>query len=315
MRNLFQICPNEDLIGFIGRLHYLGVFRRYEDTRKYLGLTTRRLEPGRLTYKDEFKIAQLLEASMSDLASEHSTRKLLTYCMTGQEIAAVSKPKTQNKMSAVTFYDGKGIEKHPWRWCPKCVEADQLQFGTAYYHRNHQLPGVHTCYKHGCSLNEECVKCGFRAESLSDAFVPPRDGKCPNCGSREYNGKVNLSDKMVSVERYMLAMASGKLEEDFHSITNRVLWHIGIDKEWIESRCGLVYVREFYRRLLDFFDLDTLSEYFNSAMVLNQSLRCRTLCNSRLFDTRDNHIPAHPLVYALVLVYLDAHHNEIPIAA
>jgi hypothetical protein len=40
------------------------------------------------------------------------------------------------------------------RWCERCASADRELFGTPYWHRVHQLPGVVVCSHHGVSLYE-----------------------------------------------------------------------------------------------------------------------------------------------------------------
>lgn len=310
MRNLYTLLPNEDLMGFVGRIHYLGPFQAFEDTRQRLGLTTRLLKAGEVTYKDEYKVSQLLGHSLESLASKHTSRNLLRYCMTLDELNKFSDPSTTNKMPKITFFDSKSVVKLPWRWCPECVDADVAEFGCSYYHRNHQLLGVHTCYKHGCLLYSECKNCDFRIDTIKQAYVPPLDNKCPCCGSTEFLGQNYISDKMYQVESYVLLMAEGKLDLNFERIAASVCEHIGINEQSILARTGGKSVRAFNRRMLNFFGLDDLSQYFSFVIEYNDKLKCRTLCNSRTYDIRFKYTPAHPVVYAMLLVYLEHHHHH-----
>lgn len=45
---------------------------------------------------------------------------------------------------------------HPylWRWCPTCTSEDLNEYGTAYWRRSQQLPGVGVCTRHGDLLVE-----------------------------------------------------------------------------------------------------------------------------------------------------------------
>src|SRR3546814_18116907 len=43
------------------------------------------------------------------------------------------------------------------RYCQACVADDRLAFGDAYWHREHQLPGVIVCNSHGCQLTDSSV--------------------------------------------------------------------------------------------------------------------------------------------------------------
>ena len=50
---------------------------------------------------------------------------------------------------------------HLWRWCECCIDDDINLYGTPYWHRRQQLPGVFVCTKHKTSLMEITVP--FRA--------------------------------------------------------------------------------------------------------------------------------------------------------
>lgn len=42
---------------------------------------------------------------------------------------------------------------HPLKACPQCIVDDINEYGWAYWHRCHQLPGVWTCHRHHVGLN------------------------------------------------------------------------------------------------------------------------------------------------------------------
>jgi hypothetical protein len=46
------------------------------------------------------------------------------------------------------------------RFCPECVQVDKRACGFAFFHREHQLPGVGVCWLHGSILAHGCSKCG-----------------------------------------------------------------------------------------------------------------------------------------------------------
>lgn len=66
----------------------------------------------------------------------------------------------------------------PRRCCRQCVEADRDEFGTAYWHRSHQLPGVLICSRHQVPLHSSrhptsnnCYRHFFLPEAeLADTF-------------------------------------------------------------------------------------------------------------------------------------------------
>jgi hypothetical protein len=41
---------------------------------------------------------------------------------------------------------------HPLKACPACMAEDAIEHATAYWHREHQVPGVWLCRRHGCRL-------------------------------------------------------------------------------------------------------------------------------------------------------------------
>lgn len=47
---------------------------------------------------------------------------------------------------------------HPLKACRACMEEDTLQHITPYWHREHQLPGVWICRRHGCWLQASDLK-------------------------------------------------------------------------------------------------------------------------------------------------------------
>lgn len=58
----------------------------------------------------------------------------------------------------VTKYRHKVSLSHP-RFCNTCLEIDQREYGFPYFHREHQLPGVAVCWKHGEVLFGGCQVC------------------------------------------------------------------------------------------------------------------------------------------------------------
>lgn len=47
---------------------------------------------------------------------------------------------------------------HPLKACPTCMQEDRVDFGWAYWHIDHQYPGVWICPKHGQLLRESILK-------------------------------------------------------------------------------------------------------------------------------------------------------------
>jgi hypothetical protein len=58
------------------------------------------------------------------------------------------------------------------RLCPACVAADWNQRGSAYWHREHQLPNVHGCRLHKCLLLDRCEVCHGLFRKMRGLMVP-----------------------------------------------------------------------------------------------------------------------------------------------
>lgn len=48
-------------------------------------------------------------------------------------------------------------EKRYLRYCPECAKEDRAKYGETYWHREHQLPRIQICPKHGCYLENSDV--------------------------------------------------------------------------------------------------------------------------------------------------------------
>lgn len=56
------------------------------------------------------------------------------------------------------------------RYCSQCVYADRLNFGVAYWHRVHQLPGVTVCVEHQCCLLNSSIR--YAQKEKKHGFIP-----------------------------------------------------------------------------------------------------------------------------------------------
>jgi hypothetical protein len=60
----------------------------------------------------------------------------------------------------------------PLRACTLCMDNDEKDYGVAYWHRCHQLPGVYRCLIHNAPLQESPLRIDRRRRSV---FLLPRD--------------------------------------------------------------------------------------------------------------------------------------------
>jgi len=78
---------------------------------------------------------------------------------------------------------GANLER-AWRWCTICAKADDAQYGFAYWHVDHQFPGLVHCPNHpGTALLDRCHHCGNAHTSLESLALPPIDGRCMYCNT------------------------------------------------------------------------------------------------------------------------------------
>ena len=73
-------------------------------------------------------------------------------------------PTSQKKQVLHSFMDGEDIQpkllftararerEGPLKYCPMCREEDTASYGEPYWHREHQIPTIPLCPRHGCRL-------------------------------------------------------------------------------------------------------------------------------------------------------------------
>lgn len=98
------------------------------------------------------------------------------------------------------------------RFCIKCVGADRLQLGFAYWHRVHSLEGLTYCAHHGVPLVEGCGRCRFSHRYASMALLPRTKCWCGQalCSLPQAKTKRDRS-VAVKVAEYGLALVGGAL--------------------------------------------------------------------------------------------------------
>lgn len=84
------------------------------------------------------------------------------------------------------------------RYCPLCVEEHRKKYGETYWNREHQISGVHICYKHKCYLKNSDVRIsstGSPALIASELAVPKENNVVYSNNPIEYE----LAKYMTSV--------------------------------------------------------------------------------------------------------------------
>ena len=73
------------------------------------------------------------------------------------------------------------------RFCPQCAQEDIRFFGEMYWHRLHQIPGIHVCHKHKCWLEKSDFMIKHRFLKLVSAQETlPKRSEAKSTGSSAY---------------------------------------------------------------------------------------------------------------------------------
>ena len=296
MNHLQALLPGEDLFGLIGRSFVMGIFKDFRHMRRELGLSHYKHLPGQLVSRDFKTIASLLETDLSALHSEHTCHAMLKSSVEAKSLTA--------DRSVSLLRQGDLIEQ-PWRWCSECVADDMDTYGISYYRRDHQIPGVKRCSKHGCSLVAACHHCGFEAISLRKLPIPPVDGRCPICGEHFEADMSLLTPRMKHVERICMDMARDHLCIDQKHLAERVQHYMHVTQDDIDHDVVRKAVRRFYRDVTDFYDIDELQEYFVTGTERKSGIYCPALQGGQIYDAHSKGVPLHPVATALVWHFLN----------
>lgn len=145
--------------------------------------------------------AQFTEESPEVLLSRQTLRPLFAYylpkyCTVIEDVTAGSNDIIRASQLS-TFRDKERLSvKH----CPLCAKEDVYNFGVAYWHLIHQIPGVEACSEHGTWLvhNELSDRNHANGHLLPDARIQPI-----NCNelAREFSQFVFLKVKSVQLKK------------------------------------------------------------------------------------------------------------------
>lgn len=116
-----------------------------------------------------------------------------------------------------------------WRWCIDCSQSDFEQFGTTYWHVNHQIPSMLVCDRHRTPLVSQCDYCGFVYKNLKRHWLPPKDGHCLECKRLtvpQTQGTVAIYDYLGEIS---LGLQAGELQIVDDSLRHSMRQRIGFD--------------------------------------------------------------------------------------
>lgn len=176
----YPLLPDEHLFSRIARFHWLSGNATTAYTREKLGISTGAFKAQNvLNHVYETCITASLTHDtqpLNDLLSEHS---LFNHFRIGTPKSLVQSRIDRWRSGTITHdvhqYSLNDrmivVEKH-WRSCPACTEEDIQTFGIAYWHTNHQIPGLNFCTKHRTPLWSGCQRCNTHYSTLNDFALP-----------------------------------------------------------------------------------------------------------------------------------------------
>lgn len=151
---------------------------------------------------------------------------------------------------------GTAIPRPEWlRFCPKCVEVDRRRFGECYWHRTHQVPGVHLCPIHEVLLENSSTGVGWRWSSIE---FTPAETVLHSTSWRE----LPLSHPWHKLLLYLSREAAWLLDQptlDVNLVTLRKRYKVVLAEQGLASYTGLVKTQQLLQVFADFYPADLLA--------------------------------------------------------
>ena len=173
-----QICalrPDELFQGWLGRMHAVNCLLEKQDITQRIAKTAHSKQSLHILNPDiTHHASTVLGVARNDILERHT----LTPFLDALEGLKLNKPGTKSSRHKQA-YDRRAplrLEgKHP-RFCEHCVQEEMEQKEIPCWHREHQLPGVLWCSKHGTPLRLAKNRTAFRISPyfITDYFVDER---------------------------------------------------------------------------------------------------------------------------------------------
>lgn len=178
------------------------------------------------------------------------------------------------------------------RFCPRCVEEDRNEYGEAYWHRLHQLPGVLVCPNHFCFLENSSLQwtrgIGYQFFSAEDYILRKKP---------RFLDEKNVDHQVL----IMLAENAGWLLSQNH---------ISIENNVIRDR----YYNQLLKKQLAFYNgklrndlLEAITGFYSPELL--EMLGCEIQQNNRNWTFRivkksQTNVLHHPVRHLLMMNFL-----------
>jgi hypothetical protein len=157
-------------------------------------------------------------------------------------------------------------------YCPRCAAHDKDQYGEAYWHRIHQIPGVFICPHHGEFLKKFDIKASNHQVRLRDINMIEHVDLFSNQKSH-ISGNVLQTLRDVAIDfQYLLKINLKHINIDH---LNKRYQHLLIEKK-LASPSGMIYREQLIQQFQCFYGIELL-EYIG---INEKSLLMRFLHKS-----------------------------------
>ncbi len=155
--------PDELLYSVVARYHVRSGNKTFRQTHEEL-FETIELQPDKIILPNNlnFLVSQLPEGSkltVESLIKRNTLYPFFRTFLTPIEIYSFKnllREKSSNSISQAAKISDKE-RNEVLKFCPKCRVEDEQKYGEAYWHRQHQIPGMLLCLKHQVALVDSQV--------------------------------------------------------------------------------------------------------------------------------------------------------------
>ena len=179
------------------------------------------------------------------------------------------------------------------KYCPICIKDDADFYGSPYWHRIHQLPGVEICTRHHVFLKSSDVQITNR-RTLNSYHCPPvittEDIVPADIHQKEDRQLLKIAEDSQWLMENMIKNID--MNELYHTIKNRLK-----SEGWLSLSGKTVYINDFKKQFIEHFSHSLLSKLQCSLDDNSQSTWLERLI-------RKPRGLQHPLHYILLIHFL-----------
>lgn len=226
-----QVFPQEHFVSWLIRT---SAFRAFADFRQFL--TTENVRSDGMKPYDIFDHSVFaLRKTNRGFEHEINGHTLIPFWQISLgKTVSKSASALQRVFETYSLVDEKTIFHFDFNWksCPKCRSDDVHEYGTSYWHLEHQLPSLFSCRKHQCVLQKS-------SKPLRNLY----GGVLPHHISKWQPLLTSTNKKLNDWQQFILAMysMSTKYPDEFANIQARITSVLGMDDhsyEYKEKQCA-----------------------------------------------------------------------------